>query len=424
LEVTINTVSDVQREAEFALTNDELLPHFEGAYKKFAPKAEIKGFRKGKVPMGMIKKMYGEAIEQDALDEIANASFRSAMVERNIEPIGPPKMTTMDFKRGEHFKFKIEYEVKPTIELKDYKGLRVEKPVHTVTESEVTAEIDRLRHANATMLGVTLVRDNDDHVITADVQELAEDGMPLIGKKTKDGRFYLSDATLAQEIKETLSKAEVGTEYKVRFEQHHSDHAHKHHIAISVKKIEKVELPVFDDAFVKKITQDKIQTKDAFLANLRNDLSAYWEQQSERKVQDNIVDTIVKSHDFAVPDTLVNLYLDSFVEDVKNRTRDKKLPAGFDTVKFRAENKEFAMYQAKWGLLRDQILEQEHLTVTDEEIEKLVESEAPSLGIEKEMLLKYYKSGGGVTERLLSNKLMKLLKDTAVVTEKSADDAA
>ncbi len=424
MEVTINTLSDVQREAEFVLNDAELQPHFERAYKKFAPKVEIKGFRKGKVPLPMIKKMYGKAIEQDALDDIANESFRSTLEEQNIEPIGRPTMTDMDFKRGEHFKFKIKYEVKPTIELKKYKDVKVEKPVHTVSEKDVIAEIDRLRHINATMLGVTLVRDNDDHVITADVQELAEDGMPLIGKKTKDTRFYLSDETLAKEVRDALSKSEVGGEYRIRFDSRHDDHTHKHHVAISVKKIEKVELPDFDDAFVKKITQEKVSSKDEFLTNLRKDLGAYWAQQSERALQDKIVDEIVKSHDFAVPESLVNLYLDSFVEELKNRSKDKTLPRGFDEAKYREQNKESAVYQAKWGLLRERIIETENLNVTDEEIEKLAEAEAASIGLEKAQLLRYYKSSGAATERLLSNKLMTLLKENAIVTEHVVGETA
>ena len=74
-------------------------------------------------------------------------------------------------------------------------------------------------------------------------------------------------------------------------------------------------------------------------------------------LQDKIVDEIVKAHDVPVPDSLTNLYLDSFVEDVRNRSRDKALPKGFDETKFRSENKEYATYQAKWALLRERIVE-------------------------------------------------------------------
>jgi trigger factor len=418
LEVTINTLSAVQREADFWLSDSDLQPHFEKAYKKHAPKIEIKGFRKGKVPMPMIKKMYGGAIEQEALDEIANESFRATMEERSIEPIGRPALVDMDFKRGEHFRFKIKYEVKPTIELKQYKGLRVEKLIHNVTDKGVDAEVQRLRRVESSLLGVTLVRDDEDHIITADVQELADDGMPLIGKKSKDAKFSLHDDTLIPEIRDTLRKAEVGETYRVRFATKHDDHEHKQHLAISVKKIEKVELPDFDDAFVKKVTKDKVSTKEEFLANMRKDLEAYWVEQSERQVQDALVNEVVKSHDFEIPDALVNLYVESYLEDIKNRSKDQKLPQGFETKKFYEANKEYARQQAKWGLLRGQIIERENLKVTDEELEQLAEKEAATLGMEKEMLLKYYKSHPGATERMLSEKLMKMLRENAEISER------
>ncbi|MBI5471935.1 MAG: trigger factor [Ignavibacteriae bacterium] len=424
MDVTINNLSDVQCEAEFVLTDAELQPHFEQAYKKFAPKVEIKGFRKGKVPLPMIKKIYGEAIEHDALDDIANESFRSTMTERNIEPIGRPTMTDIDFKRGEQFRFKVTYEIKPSVVLTKYKGITVEKPIHHVTEVEVNAEIERLQRANSTMLPVTLVRDEGDHQITADVQELDETGTPLIGKKTKDARFYLADETLAPEIRDALKKAEVGAEYKVRFESQHGDHSHKHHVALAVKKIEKVELPDFDDAFVKKVTDEKVTTKEEFLQNMRKDLEAYWADQSERGVTDGLIREIVQAHDVTVPESLVNAYLDTYVEDVKGRSRDKSLPKGFDEKKFRDENRGYAAYQAKWGLIRERIIAEEHLSVADEELEKLADSEAPLIGVSKEQLLQYYKGSGSTTERLLTTKLMTLLKTNAHITEKVIDEPA
>ncbi len=422
VEVTINTISDVQHEAEILLTAEELQPHFERAYRQVAPKIEVRGFRKGKVPLEMIKKLYGEAIENDALDEIANDSFRSAMEEKHIEPIGQPAMVNRDFQRGQHFRFTIQYEVKPAFELKPYKGIAVEKPVHHVTEEEIQREIDRLRRANATMLGVTLVRDNDNHVITADVQELADDGMPLIGKKTPDARFELADQTLVQEIRAALTQAEVGGRYRVRFNSQHGDHTHHHHIELHIKRIEKVELPDFNDAFVQKITGESTATTVAFLDRLRKDLAAYWARQSDRMVEQAIINELVRMHEFAVPESLVNFYLDSFVEDIKNRSRDGRLPRGFDEERFRAESRAHAVFQAKWALLRERLIEAEGITATEEDLDRLATAEAASLGIEKQRLLQYYRTSNAGIERVLSSKLMAILKEHARVTEKVVDD--
>lgn len=422
MEVTINTISDVQREAEIFLTAEELQPHFERAYKKVAPQIEVRGFRKGKVPLEMIKKLYGEAIEQDALDDIANDSFRSAMEEKHIEPLGQPAMVNMDFQRGQHFRFTIQYEVKPTFELKPYKGLAVEKPVHHVTDEEVQSEIERLRRAHATLLGVTLVRDNDNHIITADVQELADDGMPLIGKKTPDARFELADEALVQEIRDVLAQAEVGGQYRVRFSAQHGDHTHQHHIELKVKRIEKVELPEFNDEFVRNITGDSTATTATFLETLRKDLETYWARQSERMLEQAIINELVRMHEFTVPESLVNFYLDSFVEDIKSRSRDGRLPSGFDEKRFREENRPYAVFQAKWALIRERLIEAEGITATEEDVERLAASEAASLGLDKERLLRYYRTSNAATERVLSAKLMAFLKDHARVTEKVVDE--
>lgn len=422
MEVTINTISDVQREAEIFLTAEELQPHFERAYKKVAPQIEVRGFRKGKVPLEMIKKLYGEAIEQDALDDIANDSFRSAMEEKHIEPLGQPAMVNMDFQRGQHFRFTIQYEVKPTFELKPYKGLAVEKPVHHVTDEEVQSEIERLRRAHATLLGVTLVRDNDNHIITADVQELADDGMPLIGKKTPDARFELADEALVQEIRDVLAQAEVGGQYRVRFSAQHGDHTHQHQIELKVKRIEKVELPEFNDEFVRNITGDSTATTATFLETLRKDLETYWARQSERMLEQAIINELVRMHEFTVPESLVNFYLDSFVEDIKSRSRDGRLPSGFDEKRFREENRPYAVFQAKWALIRERLIEAEGITATEEDVERLAASEAASLGLDKERLLRYYRTSNAATERVLSAKLMAFLKDHARVTEKVVDE--
>ena len=140
MDVTINTISEVRQEAEIRLSQGELQPHFDKAYHKYQPKVELRGFRKGRVPLEMVKKLYGDAIEHEALDEVATEVYREAMNERQIKPLGTPSMVDMDFKRGEQFHFKIQYDVKPVISLGSYKGITIEKTIHTVADEEIDEE--------------------------------------------------------------------------------------------------------------------------------------------------------------------------------------------------------------------------------------------------------------------------------------------
>jgi trigger factor len=416
VQVTINTISAVEHEAEFEVSGEELQPHFEKAYQKFRPKAEVRGFRKGKVPLPMIKQIYGEAIEHDALDDIANEIYREAMEERHINPIGRPSMTDMDFRRKEHFRFKIKYEVKPEIALQKYKGIMVEKPVHAVTDAEIDAEIHQLRRSNSTTTDAEKVTDAE-YVVTADVQELDEAGSPLIGKKTPNARFYLADESLAEEIKTALAKAEMGGTYRVMLESEHKDHAHRNFLEFTVSRIQKVDLPPFDEALVRKVTSDKVSSPEEFRNGIRTDIERYWAGLADARVNDGLANEIVRLHEFPVPESLVEAFQDSFVEEFKNNSKEKKFPKGFDEQKFRAENRAYAVWQAKWMLLKERIAEEEKLAVTDEDITALVEGEAARIGIDKSRLLEYYRNSSATTERILSDKIMALLKANAAITE-------
>jgi trigger factor len=417
VDISIENLSEVEQEIAITLPQEELQPHFDRAYERYRPKAEVKGFRKGKVPLPMIRKLYGEAIEYDSLDTVANDVFRVVMEERAIHPIGQPSMVDMDYKRGEHFRFRIKYEVHPAITLGDYRGLAVEKPVHRVTEEELERELHQLLRLNATLTPVERV-DGAVAVVTADVQELDEAGTPLIGRTTKDARFTLDDHTLAPEIKEALQAAETGGEIRVQFESRHGDHTHPVRLAMTVKGIERVDLPPFDDALVQKVTGGKTLTTGEFRESLQKDLERYWDEQGNRSVDEAIAAEIVRRHEFTVPESMVGAMLDSYLDDIRGRSRDRKLPAGFDEKKWREDNRASAVWQAKWMLLRNRIAEAEGIGVTDEDLAALAAKEAERTQIPQDRLLEYYKQSGAVGERILGDKLMTVLRGAATIHER------
>ena len=417
MNVTINPLSDIEQEAIFEVESDELQPHFNRAYEKFRPKAELRGFRKGKVPLGIIRQVYGDAIEHDALDGIANELYRTAMEERNIHPIGTPSMVEMDFKRAQHFRFTIKYEVKPDIALGQYTRLDVEKPVHNVSDHEVDAEIHHLRRLNSTPIDAQRVTD-EEHIVTADTQELDDAGTPLIGKKSSASRFYLADEALAPEIKAALAAAEVGGIYRATVTTGHDDHSHTHHFQFTVTAAQKVDLPPFDEDLVRKVTGGTPSSPEEFRANIRADLERYWDDQGNARVNDGLANEIVRRHEFAVPESLVTAFLDSFVEDLRSRSRDQKLPASFNDATFRAENRAQAIWQAKWLLLKERIAEKEQITVAEEDLVALAERDAPRLNVDPARLLEYYRSTSSASERILSEKVLTFLRAHASISER------
>ena len=352
MEATVQSLTDVSREVQISATQEELTPHFEKAYQEYRKKIEIRGFRKGKAPLDLVKKLYADLIENESLNTVATEFYRQTVKDKDLKPIGEPVLIDMDYKRGERFVCKIQYDVRPVIQLKDYKGIAVDKVVHTVTEQEIEMELTRLRRSNAVLTEVDAVTD-PEHIVTADLQDIDESGTPLIGKKSENIRFYLGDEQLEPPFKDALKEAKKGSAYPVTFEHQHEEHAHTVHTLVSVRKVEKVKLPTLDDAFAAKITKDKVKTVEALRAGIKDDIIAYWKHKSEREVINAISAEIIRRHDFQVPESLVRSVLDGLVEEMKNEYPGKKLPAEFDFEKFSEENRAYAVYQAKWALLRE-----------------------------------------------------------------------
>jgi trigger factor len=416
VEVTVKELTEVSREVEISADAAELVPHFEKAYRDYRPKIEIRGFRKGKAPLDLVKKMYGEMIENDSLETVAGELYRQVAKERELKPIGEPRLVDMNFKRGERFQCKVQYDVRPKIELKQYKNIPVEKVVHKVNTEEVEEEILRLRRVNSTMQEVGSVSD-PEHVVTVTMQELDESGAPLIGKKTENVRFYLADDQLEQPFKDALKAAQVDGEYRVKFEHQHGDHAHNVSATLKVTKVEKVVLPDLDDAFVARVTKDKVKTVAEFRKGIEADLVSHWKDRERRQVLNSITDAILKNHEFQVPESLVNGVLDGLLEEVRNDYPKKQLPPNFDVNKFYEQNRAYAEAQAKWALLREEIVRKENLTASDEDLTKLAGQEAGKVGIDLERLVSYYKSSDQVKDRIVGTKLIDFLLESAKIKE-------
>jgi trigger factor len=416
VEVTVESLSDVLRTVEITATPEDLEPHFTKAYLEYRKKIEIRGFRKGKAPIDIVKKLYGELIENDALNEIATEFYRQVVKEKDLKPIGDPILIDLEYKRGERFRCKIQYDIRPQITLKDYKGIEVEKIIHTVTDDEVEKEIVRLLRANATMEEVDMVT-SPEHIVTVTLQDLDDSGAPLIGKKSENIRFYLADDQLEQPFKDALKEAKKNGEYTVQFEHAHENQTHTVNTQITAKKIEKVTLPTLDDAFVTTVTRNKFTSVEMLRTNIKEEIIAYWKEKTERQVVNSVTAEIIRRHEFQVPESLIRSVLDGLLEEVKNEYPDKRLPSEFNEEKFKEENRAYAIYQAKWALLREELIQAEHVTVSDEDLEKLAEEESAKIKIPKDRLMSYYKSSDQIKDRLIGDTLLKLLVNSAKIKE-------
>ncbi len=421
MEVTIKNNNDCEQEMHITMSQEELAPHFEKAYREAAPALEIKGFRKGKVPMHMIKKMFGASIEYQAVEDISNDLFRKEIEARNINPIGTPTIVKLDFKPGTPLTYAIKYEMRPQFELKDYSVLTIEKYIHISNDTELNNEIERLQQTNSTLEEAQKI-DDENYVATVDMVDFDEKGKILSTSKREGMRIYLKEKSTEKEIKEALQGISVGEVKEVKFTHQHGDHSHNVHLQLTVKKIEKVILPAVDDALAQKISNGKFQTIEELKQNIKKDLEDFWKERGDRRFENDLLSEIVKQYDFTIPESLIQNVTDTFIDDAKNQQPNKQLPKNFNEKQYREQSRETAIWQSKWLLIKEQFIAKEKIEIADAEIEKIAEEESAKLNIDKERLVNFYKSSDNALERLKYNRLIDILKQNVKITEVVTDD--
>lgn len=414
MEININRLSQTEEEAEIKLFWDELVPYFDSAYKKFQAEAEIKGFRKGKAPIELIKRQFGEQIEYDALDDIVNDVYQNLVRDGKIDPLGTPELLDVDYKRGESLVFRIKYEVLPEIEISNYKDLQVEKIVHTVDDKEVEDEIRKLLVANASYEEVDEVG-GELYRVTVDLQGVDQNNLPVLGRRSENVVIDLDDETVVQNLRERLLKARKGDEFVIELMVDNKPE----NVRVSVKKVERKILPELNDEFASKVTNGKVSSVDDLRKYIKEELQRWWEEYSELRLYDTIISELVRTNDFVVPESLIEDFIRSMIDEERSKYPDGKLPPNFDEQFFRQRKRADAIFNAKWYVIKNKIAQMEGIELTDEDFEKLAEEDSVETGIEKEKLIPFYKRSEHIREKLLNRKVLNFLRDKVKVVEKA-----
>ncbi len=429
--------SPVEYALEITATAEELAPKLQKALKTQQKRTQLKGFRVGKVPLQLVKKMYGEALAFQLAEEAVQEAYNTEVLElEEHEVLGQPTITKLDYKMDGDLSAVVHFGVRPEVALQDLAGVQVDVLAHEVTDEEVSEELERLRERHADLVPVEDEAISEAHLIQFDLQELdKESGTPIIGQKDEDQEFFLGadgldERPLLKRIKEAVLGAKAGDAISFDFEHdaahgHEEEgHLHTHRFEVQIKEVKRRELPELDDAFAGEISNDELDTLDALRDEVRKSLEQSWERQVKEFRESQIVKKMLELHPVPVPQSVIELYLDSFVEDVKKRNKGE-LPAHFNVGAFRDANRKDAEEQARWMLVRDQVVTANELKVEDEDLDAhFAEQVGDSEEISVEQMRKFYDQmglAGQLEQRILSEKVFDTLADQLELVEKDAE---
>ena len=426
MHTSINKVSDVEYQLEITATAEDLAKEFDSALRRQKSQTQLKGFRPGKVPVGLVKKMHGQAIAYGVAEKHVQEILKTEVLEnKEYELLGQPMLTELEYEMDSDLRAVVRFGIKPDVELQDVSKEVISRLTHEVSDEDVEKQLERIRTENADLVPVEDEPLGDNFQATIDLQRIDEEsGSPIIGEREEGVQFFLDDERLHDELREGLRGKKSGDVFRVDLPHGHGDHVHMHRYEVTIKEVKRRELPELDEAFVEELTKNRLHSLDELKADLRKNLEEAWKQRSQELFDNRIVERMLELHTIPVPQSAVELFLDSFVEDVKQRN-EGKLPAHFDEGAFRKANQGEAERQAKWMLIRDTFIENQGLEVSDEDLDTYFESAAKeNEKISKDLLRQYYQSLNmidRVKQQILSRKVFGRLAELFQVEEKDVD---
>ncbi|MBU0561168.1 MAG: trigger factor [Bacteroidetes bacterium] len=417
MDTKVNDLTACEQELEVTLNYAEILPEIEEAYKKEKKKLAIHGFRKGKAPIQMIKKIFGDSIEYKASEDIANKKFWDVVNEKDLKPISTPQLTDLNFEPNDKLYFKVKYEIKPKFEVKKYKGLEIEKPVFTITDEMIEREVKHLLKSKAKFEEAEVALD-ENFKVTVALQKLNEKGEAIEGARREGLAIDLSEENIIPELKIGALGKKLGDKFDFTFvdEHKHGEETHREEVKyeVEVQKAEAIVYPEPSEEIIAEISNKKAKTLEEFQSQMKENYLKYYERQSENTLVNNLLNALVENNPFDVPQGYVEYLLGKMIEGERENYKKYKMP--IDENNLRESLKPRAEWNAKWQIIMENLAEQEKISVEDSDIEKIANEEAQKTGISVEKLIKFYKNSNR-KESFLEEKIITFLKENNKVVE-------
>ena len=385
------------------------------AYKKNVKKFNVPGFRKGKVPMNVVKKYYGvEVLLEDAVNFAIEGSYANVLKENNVRPVDFPKVEVVQAEEGKDLIYTAEITVYPEVELGAYKGLNVEKKTYEVTEEEVAAKLKEMQEKNA-RVEVKEGAIENGNIAVIDFKGFI-DGVAFEGGEGHDYSLEIGSGSFIDNFEEQLVGAKAGdkVEVNVTFPENYGKeelNGKPAKFEVEVKEVKAKELPVLDDEFAKEVSE--FETLEALKEDTTKKLEEANTARAEREYEEAILRAVVENAKMDIPAVMVEQEIDRMVQNLAQRLQYQGLTleqyfqfTGTDAEKMREYMKENAETKVKTELVLEALQKAEKMEVLDEELKEKASEVAKLYGANDEKMV----------ELLLQNQREALVAD--VMTSK------
>ena len=433
--MNVNEISaeGLNRTYQVVFPADELQSRLDAKIEEIRPQVRLKGFRPGKVPSSHIRKVFGESILGDLLNELVPQTTEQTLTEKGVRPASQPEIEVKSdaadvAKGGTDFEFEIRLEVMPEFEPADPAGMKLTKPVAKVEDAQIDEALQRLAEENRGFKAKakTAKAGEGDAVVIDFVGKLG--GEVFEGGSAEDARVVIGDGAFIPGFEEQLTGAKAGEEreLKVTFPENYGAEQLAGKEAVFEVTVKSVEGPAdaqVDDELAKRLGLQSLDSlKDALKSNFERELN----EQSRMRVKRDILDKLDEQHDFDLPPKMVEAEFENIWREIAHAIEHDHLDdedKGKSEDELKEEYKGIAERRVRLGLVLAEIGRKNNIEVSQEELARAVNQEAAKYQGQERQVVEFYQKNPQALSQLRApiyeEKVVDYIVELADVTEET-----
>jgi trigger factor len=330
----------------------------------YAKRVKLPGFRKGKVPLPVIRKKFSDAIRENVIRELVEESWKTALDQEQLQPIADPQIRDLKFESGVPITFELSVAVKPEIELGRIGGFKITRKIPKVTNSMVEAQLEDLRRQRAPWVPVEGENPRPGQLVSVTIT-------PLEHGESSEGKQYqivLGEGQALPDIEDRIMQMlpNETVDAAVRLPDDFPDESkrgNERSVRIELHEVKRQDLPELSDEFAREVGD--FDSVEALTSAVRGDLEAEAQREGDAEARRQLLEEIESANSVAAPRPMVQRVMSAFAEAYK--VPDEQLE------KFAAEFTPVAERQVKRDLIIDHVAEKESLRATEEDVDSRIE---------------------------------------------------
>lgn len=428
MQVSVEANEGLERRLTITVPANTIDSAVKSRLQQLAKTQRINGFRPGKVPVSVIKKRFGTAVRSEIAGEVMQRNFYEAIMQEKLNPAGMPTFEMKTDKDGEDLEFIAAFEVYPEFELSNTSDIKIEKTVVDIKDKDVDAMMETLRKQHGKWVE-TKGKIKDDFRVVIDFVGTV-DGEEFEGGKSEDFVLELGKGRMIPGFEEPLIGQKTGDEVvaEVTFpEDYHAENlkGKAASFALTVKKVEKLDLPKIDEEFAKLFGIEDGNV-DALKAEVTKNMERELSQTLKGMLKEQVISGLLEKNEVDLPAALIKQEIDALREQAKQRFGNQQPGANVPELPddLFTEN---AKKRVSVGLILGEVIKSKELKVDEAKVDEMIATSASAYEDPQEVV-DYYKNNQELMQQMqnlaLEEQAIDTILEEADVTEveKAFDD--